>query len=226
MRIDHVQLAVPDACASAAFHHDVLGLPVSPCRDGAVVQVGWTRLVLVSDPAADPSTQHLAITVPGDAGLPAHDWLAARVGLLGDDGDDLFEGSPSWDSNSSYCLTPDGLVLELIARRRLPQRLGRNVFGPEHLLGISEVGIPVASVPAACRRLARNPGLAVFGGTGSATFSAVGDDEGLLVLVSPDRPWYPTVDHPARVGRLVVGLSGTRGRGEVVLNPGTLVTYA
>jgi catechol 2,3-dioxygenase-like lactoylglutathione lyase family enzyme len=222
VRIDQVQFPVPDVPAGAAFFRDVLGLPV----DGGLVQVGRSRLRLV--PAADavPATQHLAFSVPGDAGRAAHDWLAQRVELLGHDGEDLFEASPSWDACSSYFLGADGTVLELIARRRLPERLGGDTFGPRHLLAISEVGVPVTSVVEARRRLAREAGSAPFGGPGSETFSAVGDDDGLLVLVAPGRAWFPTRDHLARPSRLVVDLSGTRGRGELALDPGTLVRYA
>ena len=224
MRIDHVQFAVPNVSAGAAFFHEVLGLPV----DGGTVQVGRSRLRLV--PAADavPATQHLAFSVPGDAGRAAHDWLAQRVELLGhdgQDGEDLFEAPPSWDACSSYFPGADGTVLELIARRRRPERLGDDDFGPGHLLAISEVGIPVASVLDVQRRLARAAGAAPFGGPGSETFSAVGDDDGLLVLVAPGRAWFPTQDHLARPSRLVVDLSGTRGRGELVLDGGTLLRY-
>jgi catechol 2,3-dioxygenase-like lactoylglutathione lyase family enzyme len=222
MRIHRVQFPVPDVSASAAFFRDVLGLPAAE----GLVRIGWTRLSLVAAAEARPATQHLAITVPGDAAGAAHDWLAERVELLGHDGADQFEASPTWDATSSYLLSADGTVLELIARRRLPHRLGRRSFGPEHLLGISEVGVPVASVATARRQLAAGPGLLPFGGPGSDTFSAVGDDEGLLVLVTEGRPWYPTEDHLARPARLVIGLSGTRGRGGTSLNPGTLLTCA
>ncbi len=136
------------------------------------------------------------------------------------------ELSPSWDGCSVYFEdAPGGTVLELVARRRLPHRLGGAAFGPEHLLGVSEVGVPVACVPTARERLARGAGLPTFGGPGSPQFTAVGDDEGLLVLVAPDRPWFPTRDRPARATRLDVTLSGTRGRGALLLNPGTLVSY-
>jgi catechol 2,3-dioxygenase-like lactoylglutathione lyase family enzyme len=219
MRIDRVVLAVPDPARSVAFYADVLGLPTS----GHEVLVGWSRLGFVADPAADPATQHLAITVPGDAGLAARDWLATRVPLLGSDGEELLEASPAWDACSVYFLAGDGTVLELIARRRLPGASGGS-FGPEHLRGISEVGLPVASMRSARERLAAGPGLGVFA-AGSPTFTPVGDDEGLLVLVAPGRTWFPTVGHVAVAGPPRVDLSGTRTRGEMHLGPGTLVTY-
>jgi catechol 2,3-dioxygenase-like lactoylglutathione lyase family enzyme len=223
VRIDHVVLPVPDPARTAAFHRDALGLTVHEADASCVVDVGWTRLQLVPDPDARPATQHLAITVPGDAGPAALEWVAQRATVLGDG---LVELSPSWDGCSVYFEdAPGGTVLELVARRRLPHRLGAEPFGPEHLLGISEVGVPVTCVPTARERLGRGAGLRPFGGAGSPEFAAVGDDEGLLVLVAPERPWFPTQDRPARPTRLDVTLSGTRGRGALLLNPGTLVSY-
>jgi len=204
MRITHVQLPVPDPVASAAFYVDVLGAQGrtaagcgtgGPC--GVAVQLGATVLVLVQDLCADPSTQHLAIAVPADAGQRAHDWLRDRVRVLPHAGHTLQEGSPAWDSQSVYFHAPDGTVLELIARRRLPQRLGERTFGPAALLGISEVGLAVPDVAVAAARLERTLGLQVFGDAPSATFGAVGDDEGLLVLVRSGRTWFPTHDATA-----------------------------
>lgn len=216
MRISRVVFPVPSVAASLAFWRDVLGLPV----EGSRVRVGSSSLDLVADPAARPGTQHLALDVPADAGPAARDWLRSRTRLLGRDGQDLVESSPAFAARSVYFEAGDGTVLELIARRRLPERLGRAAFGPQHLLRISEVGVPVASVPAAVARL----GLGTLGSV-SETFAAAGDDEGLLVLVAPGRAWFPTDDHLAAVADLEVVLSGTGRRGGLRLNSGTVVTY-
>lgn len=223
MRIDHVLLPVPDPAKTAVFWRDTLGLTVHIGKASCVVQVGWTRLQLVADPGTQPGTQHLAINVPGDAGPAAEAWLRQRATVLGDG---LAELSPSRDASSVYFEdAPGGTVLELVARRRLPQRLGAAPFGSRHLLGISEVGVPVPSVPTARDRLARGAGLRPIDASGSSEFTAVGDDEAMLVLVAPDRPWFPTLDRAARPTRLDITLSGTRGRGALLLNPGTLVSY-
>lgn len=222
MRIDRVVLPVPDPASSARFYREVLGLPVR----ADVVEVGWSRLELRRAPGARPQTQHLAFTVPGDACFPGRDWLtAAGVGLLGEPGEEVFEASPRWDACSVYFEAPDGTVLELIARRRRPDRLGDGAFGPEHLLGISEVGVAVSSMPGARARLAQGPRLGVFAGAASPTFTAVGDDDGLLVLVEPGRTWFPTRGRCAQPAGVEVVLSGTRARGALRLDPGTLVTY-
>jgi len=217
MRITHVQLPVPDPVASAAFYVDVLGAQASTAAGcgsggscGVAVQLGATTLVLVQDPAADPSMQHLAIAVPGDAGQRAHDWLCDRVRVLPHAGHTLQEGPPAWNSQSVYFRAPDATVLELIARRRSPHRLGEQAFGSQALLRISEVGLAVVDVPVAATRLERSFGLQVFGDPASATFAAVGDDDGLLVLVRCGRTWFPTHDAVADPVAVHVQIDGVR----------------
>ncbi|ABS04159.1 Glyoxalase/bleomycin resistance protein/dioxygenase [Kineococcus radiotolerans SRS30216 = ATCC BAA-149] len=235
MRITHVQVPVPDPVASAAFYADVLGVGVSPAAgcgaaraggdantaDGVggvggtaglcarAVQLGATTLVLVRDPHADPLMQHLAITVPGDAGRRAHDWLRERVRVLAHAGSTLLEASAGWQAQSVYFRAPDGTVLELIARRRLAGDLGDTAFGPQALLAVSEVGLAVPDVAVAAARLERAFGLRAFGGPPSSSFGAVGDDEGLLVLVRTGRTWFPTRDAVAGPEEVHVRISGT-----------------
>lgn len=217
MHLTRVQLPVPDPAASAAFYVDVLGATTA-AGDGpggldataVAVRLGWTTLVLVGDPHADPSTQHLAVTVPGDAGARARDWLRDRVPLLPHEGRTLLEASPGWDAESVYFPAPDGTVLELIARRRRPVRLGDVPFGPAALLGVSEVGLAVPDVPAAAARCEGTLGLRAFDGPPSASFGAVGDDDGLLVLVRTGRTWFPTRDAVAHPAAVQVRLEGVR----------------
>ncbi|MGI4895297.1 MAG: hypothetical protein ACRYF3_09310 [Janthinobacterium lividum] len=68
----------------------------------------------------------------------------------------------------------------------------------------------MASVPAAARQLSRSLGISEFGGPASETFGAVGDDEGLLVLVAPGRTWFPTSEHRARPATVRIEVSGVQ----------------
>ena len=203
MRITRVELAVPEPAATARWYADVLGLPVT----GTTVAVGTSALVLV---AGDPAGHHhLAFGVPADAIAGALDWLTGRVELLTPDGaGPLVPGSPDWDSESVYFRGPDGAVLEVIARHRRPERL-TGPFGTAALLELSEVGLPVADVPAALATLAGALGLPPFGEHGPR-FAPVGDDDGLLILVPPDRVWFPTVDELPGTGPVTVQVAAAR----------------
>jgi catechol-2,3-dioxygenase len=189
MRIDRVRLQIPDLADGARFFATVLRLPVTRDGDGLRVPVGRSRLVLSEGRRPVRGVHHLAFEVPASAFAAYRDGLRSRVPLLeGADGATEFEGPPGWNSRSVYFEGPDEMVLEVIARRN---RAEPGAGGRPHLSAISEVGVAVADVPAMAAALHRTHGLEPFNGT-SADFAPVGDEEGLLVLVSPGRPWYPT----------------------------------
>lgn len=223
MRITSVELAVTDPRVTAAWYADVLGLPtpLEPSGSGrlasgpavASVTIGSSTLRLTAARERPDGHHHLAFTVPGDSIGAARDWLTERVEVMTVDGGDIVAGPPDWDSDSLYFRGPDGSILELIARHRLPPAprdpaTRRPVpFGPRSLLSISEVGIPVADVPATVERLGRGLGLTPFHEPG-AVFAAVGDDDGLLIVVQSGRTWFPTDHDLPDDGALGVQVSG------------------
>lgn len=99
-----------------------------------------------------------------------------------------------WNCRSLYFEDPDRNVLEFIIRRDLPNDAS-GVFGGGDILGVSEVGVPVADV-AAFRDAARAVLALEPYGQGGATFRPVGDVSGLLIVVKRGRVWFPT-DSPA-----------------------------
>lgn len=86
-------------------------------------------------------------------------------------------------------------MLEFIIRRELPNDVS-GAFSGGDVLGVSEVGVPVANVAAfrdaACAGLALEPYC-----QGGPTFRPIGDVNGLLIVVERGRAWFPT-DLPAQ----------------------------
>ncbi|WFR66431.1 hypothetical protein P9139_16610 [Curtobacterium flaccumfaciens] len=68
---------------------------------------------------------------------------------------------------------------------------------------MSEIGIALPDVPGAVEVL-RPWGLEPYGNPPAADFAAVGDVHGLLILVSPDRQWFPTLDRAPSSAPVVV----------------------
>ena len=125
----------------------------------------------------EASPQHLAFHV-GDLAA----WRARLpVPLLRDgDGNDEFDFA-GWDgARSIYFDDPEGNVIELVAR---PDER------PE--LSLAEVGLPTTDVGAAVDALERELGLPQYDGDRSS-FSAVGDPDGLLIVVAGGRGWFPS----------------------------------
>ncbi|MCC7634396.1 VOC family protein [Stenotrophomonas rhizophila] len=187
MRIEHLTLPVSDPTAMAGYFQHTLELPVEHDR----VQLGWTTLQLLPAGGLPVGGVHLAFNVPHNRFAQATAWLDARAQRQRNaEGQQHFTFGGRWDSESIYFTGPDGLILELIGRRRLPGSERRGAFHGSEITCISEVGLPAASVADVQARAD-----AVFGlqplSPPTPRFAALGDDEGLLIVTDATRRWFP-----------------------------------
>ncbi|WIE56726.1 hypothetical protein DEI96_011120 [Curtobacterium sp. MCLR17_031] len=199
MDIRQVQLATRSLADTARFY-ERLGCPVEAVDATVRVVVGSTLLVFRELPEMTGAL-HLAITIPTGAFDAAKAWIAGLTTVLGTDDQDEFEGPPNWNSRSVYFEGPDQQLLELIERRDLPVDVGENTAVP--LVSVSEVGVPVPDVLGAVEAL-RRAGLDPYANPPGESFAAVGDVDGLVILVSPDRRWFPTGDRSPSSAPVVI----------------------
>ncbi|WP_148071139.1 hypothetical protein [Curtobacterium sp. PhB115] len=167
---------------------------------------------------------HLAITIPTGTFDAAAAWVALVATVLVDaDGRDEFDGPPNWNSRSVYFEGPDQQLLELIERRDLVASASAvpapAPAGAVPLVSVSEVGIAVPHVLEAVESL-RRAGFEAYANPAEEAFAAVGDVHGLVILVSPERRWFPTGDREPSTAPVVVDV----GLGaELELAPGVLL---
>lgn len=187
MQILEVEIRTPDLPGARAFYAGVLGFPVAEEQDGsATFSVGASALTLRAGKTS--GVYHLAFNIPENCFSEARDWAMSRFPLLPDpDGNTAFRFE-SWDADALYFTDPDGNILELIARHTLP---GSRREGFE-ILSISEVALATDDV----RALAEELGLPRYQ-DGDENFQAVGDEEGLFILVRAGRLWFPDRTLPA-----------------------------
>lgn len=220
MDIRQAQLATRSLDDTARFW-ERLGCPVDRADGVVEVVVGSTRLLFRELPGMTGAL-HLAITIPAGTFDLAAEWIAGIATVLVDaDGRDEFEGPPNWNSRSVYFEGPDQQLLELIERRDLvaPAAPASAPASVVPLLSVSEVGIAVPDVLGAVETL-RRAGLEPYADPASEGFAAVGDVGGLVILVSPERRWFPTADRLPTTAPVVldVGLDTP-----VELTPGVLL---
>jgi catechol-2,3-dioxygenase len=196
MEITQVRAAADDLEDCEQFYSQVLGLQTFRSEGGSevVVQVGATELRFYGD-SSQGGYDHFAFTIPAAKFADAKRWLRERAELLTREGAEESEGPMGWNSRSIYFSGPSSSILELIARRDLPDTTA-GPFTSADLLNVSEVGVPVRDVLEAAS-LARSAGVPPFAAAPSEEFAAVGDQRGLLILVAPRRPWLPTTDRYA-----------------------------
>jgi len=187
MRLIELVLPVSDVARVAAYFRDVLQMTVEDNR----VRVGWSTFLLEEAGDRPVGGVHLAFNVPDNRFDEATAWLRARSPLQRDpEGKEYFALESSWQSQSVYFTGPDGLILELIGRRRLPASSRTGAFHGSEISCLSEVGIPSSDVDDLRVRITRCFGLQPLS-MPSPAFAPMGDDEGLLILVDAQRPWFP-----------------------------------
>jgi catechol-2,3-dioxygenase len=220
VRLLKVEMTVSDLGAGTAFYEQTLELPVTPLSGGADVTIGASTLTLTSG-SSGTGSHHLAMNVAPAHFAEAKAWLAERTPLLSRHGADEFALPAPWHSRSVYFTGPDGVVLELIARRNLPSHPTAPFTSAD--LTISEIGIAVDDVDTATAAIEDVFGLTRFdqGGPG---FAPVGDDNGLLIVVSASCTWFPTAGlRPSTAPLTVILDSGSPApRSPLVLNDCTL----
>ncbi|MDQ0213095.1 VOC family protein [Arthrobacter bambusae] len=219
MRIISVAFDTDDLLRAESFYSSVLGLPTTREEGVLSILAGSSQLTLHEAPTG-PGKQHLTFTIPRLMFDSAKEWIAGRVPLLRDaDGRDEFDTAPHWNAHSLYFADPDGNILEFIIRRDISDdRTGP--FRAEHVQCISEVGIAVRDVPGVAARAESVLGIGAYG-SGAPTFRPVGNVEGLLILVSPGRHWFPTAT-PSGARRLIVNID-SRATGALEPGPGITI---
>jgi len=219
MQITTVSVRVGDTGEAAGFFEDVLLLAVDRKPDSVDVRIGTTLLSLTED-RATVGRHHLAITIPSNKFGAARQWLEPRAALIGTPDADEFEFA-AWNARSLYFTGPDRSVLEFIIRRDLDNDTP-GAFTSADLLCISEVGVATNDVLATAAFLNAEADVRPYAGDPGRSFAPVGDTEGLLILVTPGRPWFPTTDRGASPGPIVVEATGPRP-GDFPLGAGGLL---
>jgi len=177
------------------FYSNVLDLPKETTSSNKItIGIGSTELVFEQVSGADPF-YHFAINIPSNKIEEAKNWVAARTKLIWmEDYKSEVADFMNWHAKSVYFYDPAGNILELIARFDLNNQ-SDEPFSSSQFLSVSEVGLVIKGdeMEKATENLLTQYGLNYFEKQPPLPqFKAIGDDEGLFIVVPENRNWYPT----------------------------------
>ena len=201
MRITRLHLLSRDLESQHQFYAGTLGFPVlARSATTLTIAIGDSQLNLIDARAAGSAAHvpaHFAFNIPYDQLLAAKAWLAPRMPLLADQSGRSDFHNEAFASHQIYFLDPDGNIGELIGRARLPASVGEPFTAATAVRGLSEIGLAVPDVPAVVRGYCAALGPSRYGPEPGAEFAAVGDDDGMLIVVRAGRIWFPETGIPA-----------------------------
>lgn len=195
-----------------------MGLPVESSEEKEItIQIGSTELVFQQAPAADPF-YHFAINIPANKIEEAKTWLQDRVELIWmDQYKSVVADFVNWHAKSIYFYDPAGNILELIARFDMHNEASEP-FSSSQFLSISEIGLVFNEdeLDKRTEALLQQYDLNYFDKQPPLPqFKAVGDDEGLFIIVPNYRNWFPT---SKAAGIFPMGVEFENGGKELIMN--------
>jgi catechol 2,3-dioxygenase-like lactoylglutathione lyase family enzyme len=191
MWIESLELYTRQLAPMLDFYSKILELSVLEQKpERFVVSAGETMLTFSQAQTDAISPCHYAFNIPEAAFGEAKHWLQQRVPLLTDgQGTDEFH-SENWNAHLIYYADSDGNIGEFSARHTLPgSNTPRSTSNP--ILRVAEIGIAVDDVPDFVGELERVSGLLPYRQNVESTFTAVGDENGLFIVVKTGRMWFP-----------------------------------
>ncbi|WP_298737256.1 hypothetical protein [uncultured Chitinophaga sp.] len=195
MRFRKLHLLCNNAASQQAFYAGLLGLPlVHSYETGFCVQAGHTLLEFSQTRNLKDTPYHIAFNVTPQLLPDVVPFLSDKgVTLIPKDGAAVVD-FPNWNARSVYFYDAEQNIMECIARYNLQQDTHDTHFSAKHMLCVSEVGVPVDDTAAFIQTLQSHTTVDVWKDYGDQ-FKAAGDEEGLLIVVSKGRHWFPT-NHP------------------------------
>ncbi|MCC9064547.1 VOC family protein [Flavobacterium piscisymbiosum] len=192
MKLAHIQIQSSNIEQTTTFYKDILDLPIiEKTKESVSIQAGNSVLEFVENPEFK-SIYHFAFNVPKNKLDEAIDWCKSKVDLIFIEDQKVITNFENWNANAVYFYDNNGNLLEFIARHEL-DNAQTEAFSSKAILNISEIGIVNENPLALGNQLIEEHGLEFFSkNANSELFAAVGDDEGLLIMVKPNRNWYPT----------------------------------
>ena len=196
MKIREVILETNNVEAIANYYSEVLGLPVLKGNNTCTIGIGTSHLKFIKSHGLTDPFYHFAITIPSNKITEAREWLNRKhINLLWmKDYQDVIANFVNWKAHSVYFFDPTGNIVELIARHDLNNSTS-DFFNSRQLLSLSEIGIVFKkeAMEAGTKELTRHCKLDYFNKQPPLPhFKAMGDDEGLFIIVPEKRNWYPT----------------------------------
>jgi catechol-2,3-dioxygenase len=192
VHIRELNILTADIENTRVFYSQILGLPIICVSDKQLqLSVGNSRLTFLSTDDKE-ARYHFALNIPSNKIKEALSWLGGKVEPIIVDNSNPIVDFRNWNATSVYFYDNNGNVLEFIGRRDLHNETDEP-FKSNQILSISEIGIVTERVSSTCESLIKEYNLSYFDKQPPLeNFAAMGDDNGLLIVVSKSRNWYPT----------------------------------
>ena len=197
VRIVHLDLITTTPVAELKkFYNILLELPLVADEPGRIsIRAGETTInfTRVNDKETTPF-YHFAFNIPENKILQAREWQLKRTELSATPSHMVDPGYPedvrhfrNWNAHSVFFWDPAGNLVEYIARHDL-KNSSHGIFSSKDLLCASEIALIVQNTETVADEIKSSFNLKQYRG-GDEQFRAIGDENGLLLVIRKGRIW-------------------------------------
>ncbi len=192
MKIIELQLLSNDLVSTEAFYHGILDLNIRKKTSTEISFIVGSSILQFNLSKVLKPVYHFAFNIPKNKLEEAYVWISNKVNTIAIEGDNYIADFSSWNARAFYFYDNNGNILEFIARYDLDNAIDK-AFDSSSIQSISEIGVVVEDVLAETDKLITKYNLELFSNSSlPGQFAAIGDNEGLFIVVKEGRDWYPT----------------------------------
>ena len=192
MIIKHLELLTNNIFQTEAFYSHLLQFPINSRSDSHLTfTIGHSTLTFRLTRESTPF-YHLAFLIPENKLEEALQFISSKSSVIPFSASNTIASFENWNAQAFYFYDNHQNILEFIVRYDL-KLLDETRFSSSSIVGINEIGIAVANVPQEANHLIADFGLSFYErGPTLSDFTALGDANGLILLVDIGRGWFPT----------------------------------
>jgi len=174
------------------FYTDVLELKVNGVSSDSLCYLIGHSVLRFTEKKGEKGGYHFAFNIPSNKIREALQWIASKLHLIKNSEGEYITDFKNWNAESIYFFDNNNNILEFIARGDLTNP-SAEPFSSDSILSISEVGIVTEKPLEMAEQLINSYRLFYFKkGPKREDFAVLGNDNGLVVISSTGRNWYPT----------------------------------
>lgn len=192
MKILEIEIQTDNIKETEIFYSEILGLQlVNKEQNSITFKAGQSKLIFIKSDSINPK-YHFAFSIPNNKLDEAINWVKPKLSLIENNENGIIANFESWNANAIYFYDNNNNIVEFIARFDL-ENSTEKPFDISVIESISEIGIVTEKPLELAETLIESMGLYYFNkSTKSEKFTALGNDNGLFIIVETNRKWYPT----------------------------------
>ena len=192
MKILEIEIQTDNIKETETFYSEIVGLQlVNKEQNSISFSAGQSKLTFIKSDNINPK-YHFAFNIPNNKLEEAILWAKSRLSLIENDENGIIANFESWNANAIYFYDNNNNIVEFIARFDL-ENSTKQPFDISVIESISEIGIVTDNPLNLAETLIESYNLVYFNKSiKSEKFAALGNDNGLFIIVETNRKWYPT----------------------------------